>query len=113
MSDRSVVVSHGPLMLRISREAGTHVVCLYGELDMSTADVLDRELARVAEAEPERIVLDLSGLDFLDSSGLRSLLRAHTRAREDGGRLTLLRGRPEVQRVFEVTATDELLPFED
>ena len=113
MPDESFVVTQGPLMLRVSREDGAHVVCLYGELDMSTADVLERELQRLEASDGTRIVVDLSGLAFMDSSGLRALLAAHARARTDGDRLSLLRGRPEVQRIFEITATDSILPFDD
>ena len=111
--DEGFVVTEGPLMLRISEDEGAHVVCLYGELDLSTADALDRELGRLETSNGRRIVLDLSGLAFVDSSGLRILLKAHNRAQDDGFTLSLLRGRPEVQRVFELTATDRLLPFED
>ena len=113
MSDESFVVTHGPLMLRISHDDGAHVVCLYGDLDMSTAGVLERELQRLEAADDARIVVDLSGLAFMDSSGLRTLLAAHARARTDGDRLSLLRGRPEVQRVFELTVTESMLPFVD
>jgi len=60
----------------------------------------------------ERIV-DLSGLDFIDSTGLGALVQAHRSDREDGNRLRFLRGSAPVQRVMELTCLDRSLPFAD
>jgi anti-anti-sigma factor len=59
------------------------------------------------------IVLDLSGLEFIDSCGLRMILAACERSSADRDRLRLLRGPPQVQRIFEITATADRLPFAD
>jgi anti-sigma B factor antagonist len=58
-------------------------------------------------------VLDLRPLTFMDSSGLRALLAADTRAREAGGRLVLIRGDERVQRVLRITRLDERLEIVD
>lgn len=92
-------------------EAGGSVLSLYGELDVASAPLLERRIKRLQWAGASAIVIDLSGLDFIDSTGLHVLIRAHARAEE--GRLTLLRGSRNVHRVFELTGTDELLPFAD
>ncbi len=113
MLDQSVVVARGPLVVRIARAEDAHVLGLFGELDIGTATLLDRELRRVEALAPGRIVVDLSGLAFLDSTGLQTLLQAHRRSRRTGGGLSLLRGRPDVQRVFEMTEADAILHFED
>lgn len=60
-----------------------------------------------------RIVLDLSNLDFIDSSGIRLILAADARSRMDGDRLRLVRGRQSVHRVFELTGVAERLRFVD
>ena len=65
------------------------------------------------QTSPTRIVLDLSGLEFLDSTGLRCLLRFHKRAKQHGVEAAFLRGSSTVQRVFEITATVGRLPFLD
>ena len=85
-----------------------------GELDLPGAAVLEDELARV-EAEPDlgTIVLDLRGLEFMDSSGLRLVVTADLRLREAGRRLVLVRGDENVQRVFEITRMAERLTFVD
>jgi anti-sigma B factor antagonist len=94
------------------REGGAHVA-LSGELDIATAPKLEEEVHRL-EAEGRRlIVLDLRGLEFMDSSGLRALLAADTRARERGARLVIVRGDDRIQRVLRITRLDERLEIVD
>ena len=87
------------------------VLSLYGELDVASGPILEKKLKRLQWSGAAAIVLDLSGLDFVDSSGLHVLIRAFHRSPE--GQLTLLRGSRNVHRVFELTGTDTLLPFAD
>lgn len=84
-----------------------------GALDMATASVLHAEIARLREAGFRRVVVDLRNLAFMDSSGLRALLTLHAEASSDGFTLGLVRGNPTVHRVFEITGTEDLLPFTD
>src|SRR5688500_7369593 len=82
----------------------TAVVALTGELDVSGSALLEAELERVAaDHDPARVVLDLSELEFMDSTGLRLVVLADSRSREAGRRLVLVRGAPDVQRVFAIT----------
>jgi anti-sigma B factor antagonist len=92
-------------------EANAFVLSLYGELDIASAPELEKQVKRLQWDGASSIVLDLSGLDFIDSTGLHVLARAQRRS-GDGG-LTLLRGPRTVHRVFELTGMDELLPFAD
>ena len=92
-------------------EGDGFILSLYGELDVASAPLLEKQIKRLQWAMAARIVLDLSGLDFIDSTGLHALLLAHRRAPD--GQLTLLRGSRNVHRVFELTGTDALLPFAD
>jgi anti-sigma B factor antagonist len=87
---------------------GVHVE-LSGELDIATAPKLDEEVRRLETEGHELIVIDLRGLQFMDSSGLRSLLAADTNARELGRRLVIVRGDDRVQRVLRITRLDERL----
>jgi anti-anti-sigma factor len=90
------------------------LVRIGGELDLRGSTVLDPELERVAaETATPMVVLDLRDLNFLDSSGLRSVLVADARLRRDGRRLVLVRGSATVQRVFSVTRMEERLDFVD
>jgi STAS domain len=61
------------------------------------------ELKRVEATDARSIVVDLSDLTFMDSSGMRVLLSAHARSRADANRLTLLRGLAAVRRALELT----------
>ena len=85
-----------------------------GVLDLSGATILEAELDRLA-ADPELagIVLDLRGLEFLDSSGLRLVVLADMQAREAGRRFSLIRGNETVHRVFEITRMSQRLDFVD
>lgn len=87
------------------------VLSLRGVLDVASADLLARELAGIEELEPGTLYLDLGGLDFIDSSGLRVIIAADTGARQRGRRLVLVEGPPQIQRVFEVTRLDGRLDF--
>jgi anti-sigma B factor antagonist len=87
-------------------KGGAMHVRLLGELDLGSAGELEAAL-RNAEAQPsERTVVDLSGLDFIDSTGLSTLVAADQRLRAAGRRLSLVPGPPPVQRVFEITGLD-------
>jgi anti-anti-sigma factor len=90
------------------------LVTLQGELDLPATAALEPELERLAD-EPgiEVVTLDLRGLEFLDSSGLRLLLIADRRLRWGGRRLILVRGPQPVQRIFEITRMTERLEFVD
>lgn len=84
------------------------VVSLAGELDLAGAATLERELAGL---EDSTVVVDLRGLGFIDSSGLRALAVAALRAQGAGRRFALVPGAARVMRVFDVTRMRERLEF--
>lgn len=94
------------------RDGLAHVV-LRGELDLSTVSKVQEELQRVEADAPPVLVLDLSKLTFLDSTGLRCLVTADQRARDADRRLVLVRGPDPVQRVFSITRLEERLEMVD
>ena len=90
------------------------VVSLTGELDVAGSSLLEHELERIhADHTPNAVVLDLSGLDFMDSTGLRLVVLADNQAREQARRFALVRGKADVQRVFEITRMTDRLTFLD
>jgi anti-anti-sigma factor len=91
----------------------TVLVRLSGELDISSAPKVEDELARVEPDRPELIVLDLRNLAFMDSTGLRLLIAADTRARQQQRRLAIVKGPEPVQRVFRITRLEERLEIVD
>ena len=95
-----------------TRNGTVAVVAPTGELDLSGAAILEAELDRLAvEPELAAVVLDLRGLEFMDSSGLRLVVLADMRAREAGRRFALIRGGETVHRVFEITRMSDRLDF--
>jgi anti-sigma B factor antagonist len=107
------IIQLGQLSMTSEREGDVHTVCLNGELDLATAEPVERELERVEATDARAIVLDLSALTFMDSTGIRLLVRADARSRADSRRLTLLRGPGAVQRAIELCGIADRLPFAD
>lgn len=114
----SIVVAHsrrvdvalipGALVVASDRHEETHLVAPAGELDLATADALERELLLAEKTDARVIEVDLAGLTFIDSAGVHMLTRAADRV---GPRLRLLPGPPVVQRVFALAGVDGALPF--
>lgn len=103
----------GALRIESRRDGDVLMVALSGELDLASAPDLERELRVGEETSPGRLVIDLSGLGFMDSTGLQALLRARERAHEAGYALSLRRGPHQVQRVFELTKTVDAFTFDN
>lgn len=105
----------GSLSVSCVVEDDTAVLVVEGELDLDGAPEMDRWLRRAADAVPDRrrLIVDLGRLAFIDSTGLRLLLQANSRAQEQGYEFVLRPGEPSVQRVFEVTGAIDVLRFED
>jgi anti-sigma B factor antagonist len=91
-------------------ECGGHVVVtLRGELDIAHAASVAAALAAVAARQPE-IVVDLAGLEFIDSSGVAALARGRKHARQAGGDLRLAAPRQQVLRVLTLTRLIDTFP---
>jgi anti-sigma B factor antagonist len=90
---------------------GTFTVMPVGELDIATAPLLDAHLHGPEWWAAKRVVLDLRGLTFMDSSGVRCLLRAEAASRADSNRLALIPGSAQIQRLLELTQAADRLPF--
>lgn len=88
-------------------------VTLVGEVDLATVPELDRLLDDLAQRGHSRLLIDLNGLEFMDSTGLTSIMRAVRAADANGHRLTVSRGSPQVQRLFQLTGVVDRLTFED
>jgi anti-anti-sigma factor len=101
----------GLFRCEVVRDGEAARVRAIGELDMAAAPALAAEIAQLRQAGCPRVIVDLSELSFLDSSGLRLLLDCHAEARRDGHTVALIPGPRAVQRVFELTGTTEHLPF--
>ncbi|MDQ3722060.1 MAG: STAS domain-containing protein [Actinomycetota bacterium] len=107
------LVKLGDLTLTSEREGAVQSICLFGELDLATANAVHDELMRAEAGDASSVVVDLSGLRFIDSTGIRLLVSAAARSRADSDRLALLRGGAAVQRALQLTGLEDHLPFAD
>jgi anti-sigma B factor antagonist len=107
MSDRP----EGLLAIRTTAEGDSCLVSLEGEMDGSNARDLEDELVRLEATDVRRIVLDLGSLEFIDSTGLAVIMRAHKRASDNGHRFGVRRPQPDVSRLFELCGLDKELNF--
>ena len=96
-----------------SMDGDAAVVRFEGELDLATAPQAETALRELEESEqrPGRIVLDLRGVRFLDSTGLRVILAADSRARREGWNVQVIAGPEPVHRVFRIALLDRRLEF--
>jgi anti-sigma B factor antagonist len=88
-------------------------VCPVGEVDLDTADQVCDRLQQLRSAGFTCLILDLRGVSFLDSTGIRLVLEADAAARADGFEFALIEGPAEVQRAFEIVGLRAVLPFID
>jgi anti-sigma B factor antagonist len=91
---------------------GRHVLMLSGELDIASAPELTAILAHLSSNRTRQVLIDLSRLNFMDSSGLQALLAAKELCAVQGCEFMLVPGPRQVQRVFEVCGLLDVLSFE-
>ena len=98
--------SAAALQVDVSRDGVVATVTVTGELDITTASTLTRRLLEVGTAHPDRLVLDLSGLVFVDVAGARALNEAHTLLQAE--RPVILRTpRPSARKFLEIAGRIE------
>jgi stage II sporulation protein AA (anti-sigma F factor antagonist) len=88
---------------------GAVVVTLSGEFDLVSVATFDDALADVQAARPDRTVLDVSGLTFLDSSGINALLRATKALQSAGGNVALRSPSTATRRILEIAHVTDLV----
>jgi anti-sigma B factor antagonist len=86
---------------------------LSGELDLVAAPALEQAINELAVPDLELIIVDLRGVEFMDSTGLHLVLRAQQQAHDSGQRFALIRGGHQVQRLFDLTGVAEGLTIVD
>jgi anti-sigma B factor antagonist len=101
-----------PFEVQEAGSDGHHTLILSGDLDMASSATLKETLLEVSEGGTTGVTLDLRGLSFMDSTGLFMILYAKELADTYGYELSLVPGPREIQRVFELTALLEVLPFQ-
>lgn len=92
---------------------GRHTLLLSGELDLAVAAGLEAVILGLCGEGVSSVELDLSQLTFMDSTGLRAVLRAQELCAEHGYDFLVTPGRGQVQRLLELTGTTDVLPLAD
>ncbi|MEY2467419.1 MAG: anti-sigma factor antagonist [Actinomycetota bacterium] len=96
-----------------STRGGHAVLTVLGDIDTLTAPRLRERLMQLLDEDERRIVIDLEGVRFLDSSALSVFVSARKHMDETGGELTLVCSQPTPRRVFEVTGLDQVFTIVD
>jgi anti-anti-sigma factor len=109
----AIVSFMGLLELETEEADGRVRLALKGELDISSAAQVEDALGRIESGQPGLVLIDLRELAFMDSTGLRTVVSADARAREQGRRLAVVRGPEAVDRIFSLTRLDERLEMLD
>lgn len=87
----------------VTRAGGVTVVAPRGDLDMATGDEVRRALAGLIDHGQSRVLMDLGGVGYIDSSGLGALIAAMKQARAAGGDVRLCALQDDVRGIFELT----------
>jgi anti-sigma B factor antagonist len=104
---------YDPFSLSVLPDRAEVAVVPVGDLDLASADVLEREVRDLRRAGFDQVVVDLRRVGFVDSTGLRVLLSLRNDAKRTGQTLKVVPGCREVQRIFDVTGTRSLFDWRD
>ena len=103
----------GPLIVQVEQAGDALMVSAIGELTRSTAESFEAELRLVISGDASTVILDLGGVGFIDSTGMRSVVRIANHSLRAGGRLRLRQASAPVQQGIEWGGLERLLPLVD
>ena len=99
--------------VEVRHNGAAAVVAVSGELDLASGPELEAELDQLTGPDLQLVVIDLRRLDFMDSTGLSILVRAHQRLAGEGCEMGLVKGSQQVQRLLDLTGVAERLRLVD
>ena len=105
--------SMGRLGMRTSVRGSRHTIALHGELDVASAPMLEAALADICAAGATEVVLDMAGVEFIDSSGLSAIIRGKSLCEQQNCVYSLTPAQRPAQGVFETAGVIDRLPFRD
>lgn len=94
--------------IQVSEQEKAQVLACTGRMDAQVSGLLKERIQELLDQGATRIVMDLEGLEFLDSSGLGALVSCLRRIKEKKGEIKLAGLRPEVRSIFEITRVSRL-----
>jgi anti-sigma B factor antagonist len=96
-----------------SSDAGAHIICVRGEIHVSTAPQFAQRLSAAIDSGKTAVVLDMSGVEFIDSTGLSVLLNGLRLVTQMHGRMAIVCTNPTVLRLFQITSLDDTFDIFD
>ena len=93
--------------------ADAPIIRIRGEIDLRSSPELRATLSELVPNQPERLILDLSGVSYMDSSGVGTIVELKRRIDRAGGRVILFGLQPRVRSVFEITRLDKFFTITD
>lgn len=103
----------GGFAVESTTEGDAVIISVRGDVDLATAPALRAECERAVERTPEIVRLDLSGLTFLDSSGISVLVKTHQELEGQGGTLVLHRVDDRTRRILDVAGLADFFERSD
>jgi anti-sigma B factor antagonist len=95
--------------VKLQPHSDAALIAVSGELDIASAPELEQALDQIRPDQTKLVIVDLRELEFMDSTGLSIIVRAHQRLSEHGCELSLVKGPPQVQRLLDLTGVTERL----
>jgi anti-anti-sigma factor len=99
--------------LETETEGSSALLRIRGDLDLQVVDQVTEALTQIEAAGPELLVIDVSRLTFMDSTGMAAIAAAHIRALEAGRRFAIVRPPAGVRQAFDRTRLDEVITITD
>lgn len=97
-------------MLKHRKQRDALIVCLEGELDHHCAQTVRQEMDRLIEKEqPQRLIVDMQGVSFMDSSGIGVLIGRYRTLSRSGGRMAVCNMSPHVERIFQLSGLQRII----
>jgi anti-sigma B factor antagonist len=100
-----------PLEIRAYEEPDRYVLVLAGELDLAGVGAFEGAAEQLCEMGARRLLVDITGVDFIDSSGLRAILAVKAECDQRDVGFSMTHGSGQAERLFELTRLVERLPF--
>ena len=100
-------------LAQVRREGNASVVEVHGEVDMHSSPELHVLLRQVCEDHPAKLVVDLGQVEYMDSSGIGTLVEIFRRVKGFRGDMVLVSLQPRVRGVFEITKLDKFFTIRD
>ena len=113
MVDRAQPDDGRHLELSVAEQDGSATVAANGELDIHTSVELERVLLQLVDDQVKHVTVDLEGVTFIDSAGLRALVVGHNALEQGGGTLQLQNPSPMASRLLSITGLNDLFGVED